>query len=224
MTEAAVRAPQRPTWIMALRQTAGRARRGRTWLDPGGNFAATLAMPLRLPAPQAALYSFVAALGLHDALTGWVDPARMGLKWPNDVLLDGGKLSGMLLESSGEGDVITRLAIGIGVNLATAPPPDPGALRPVSLAGATGQLVTPDAFLEALACAFDARQRQFQATGFGPIRAEWLARAARLGQTITARTARETLTGAFETIDVSGALVLATAEGRRLVPAGEVYF
>ncbi|MBK5928772.1 biotin--[acetyl-CoA-carboxylase] ligase [Rhodobaculum claviforme] len=224
MAEAAARAPARPTWILALRQTAGRGRRGRVWVDPGGNFAATLALPLRAPAPQAALYSFVAALALHDALSGLVAPDRLALKWPNDVLLDDGKLSGILLESMGQGAAVTRLAIGIGVNLAAAPPPEPEAVPPVSLLGATGHTVMAEAFLDRLAPAFAARQAQFQAAGFGPIRAEWLARAARLGQRVTARTTRETLSGVFETLDPGGALVLATAQGRRLVPAGEVFF
>ena len=224
MIEAAARAPTRPTWILALRQTAGRARRGRVWIDPAGNFAATLALPLAAAAPQAALYSFVAALALHDALAGLVARHRLSLKWPNDVLLDGGKVSGILLESAGQGALVTRLAIGIGVNLRAAPPPQPDALVPVCLWDATGTTVAPEAFLDLLAPAFAARQALFATGGFRPIRAEWLARAARLGQRVTARTTRATLTGVFETLDETGALVLATAEGRRTVPAGEVFF
>lgn len=223
MAEAARRAPDRPTWLLALRQTAGRGRRGRAWHDPPGNFAATLALPLTLPAPEAALFSFVAALALHDAVAGLVDPARLALKWPNDVLLDGGKLAGILLESAGAGPRVTRLAIGIGVNLAAAPPPEPGALPPVSLADA-GVTVGPEAFLDRLAPAFAARAIQLEREGFPAIRADWLARAARLGERVTARTARETVEGRFETLDTSGALVLATDAGRRAIPAGEVFF
>ncbi|MGY6411523.1 MAG: biotin--[acetyl-CoA-carboxylase] ligase [Alkalilacustris sp.] len=224
MAEAARRSPERPTWILALRQTAGRGRRGRVWIDPAGNFAATLALPLTAPAPEAALYSFVAALALRDALAHWVAPDRLGLKWPNDVLLDGGKVSGILLESAGQGGAVTRLAIGIGVNLRTAPPAEGHHVAPAALAQASSAEVTPEAFLDRLAPAFAARQALFQADGFGPIRAEWLAHAARLGQRVTARTTRETLSGVFETLDPTGALVLATAEGRRSIPAGEVFF
>ena len=224
MAEAARRAPDRPTWILALRQTAGRGRRGRVWIDPAGNFAATLALPLTAPAPQAALYSFVAALALRDALAHWAAAERLALKWPNDVLLDGGKLSGILLESAGQGRAVTRLSIGIGVNLRAAPPPEGHNVPPTSLTAATGAQVAPEAFLDALAPAFAARQALFQAEGFGPIRAEWLAHAARLGQRVTARTTRETLSGVFETLDPTGALVLATDEGRRSIPAGEVFF
>jgi BirA family biotin operon repressor/biotin-[acetyl-CoA-carboxylase] ligase len=225
MAEAARRAPDAPLWILARRQTAGRGRRGRAWVDPPGNFAATLALPLNAPARTAGQLSFVAALALHDALAGLVPAGRLSLKWPNDVMLDGGKLAGILLEGSGAGDRIARLAIGIGVNLRHAPPhPAPDALVPVSLHAATGAEIGPEAFLDRLAPAFAARHSQQQGAGFAAIRAEWLARAARLGQTVTARTARETFEGVFETVDPDGALVLATAEGRRSIPAGDVFF
>ncbi len=224
MAEALRRAPDAPLWILALRQTAGRGRRGRAWIDPPGNFAATLALPLDLPAREAAQVSFVAALALHDALSGLVPPARLALKWPNDVLLDGGKLAGILLEATGAGVRIARLAIGIGVNLRHAPAAEPGAVAPVSLRGTTGTEIGPERFLDRLAPAFAGRLLQRRQDGFAVIRAEWLARAARLGQRVTARTARETVEGVFETIDPDGALVLATAEGRRSIPAGDVFF
>jgi BirA family biotin operon repressor/biotin-[acetyl-CoA-carboxylase] ligase len=224
MAEAARRAPETPLWILALRQTAGRGRRGRAWVDPPGNFAATLALPLDAPARTAGQISFVAALALWDALAGLVPPGRLSLKWPNDVMLDGGKLAGILLEGTGAGERIARLAIGIGVNLRHAPPPVPGAVTPVSLHEAAGVEIDPVAFLDRLAPAFAARHAQQQGAGFAAIRAEWLARAARLGQTVTARTARETFEGVFETLDPDGALVLATPEGRRSIPAGDVFF
>ena len=123
MLEAARRLPdlRGPTWILALRQTAGRGRRGRAWTDPAGNFAATLVMRLDEPPARLALRSFVAALALHDALAAATGlPQGFALKWPNDVLLNGGKLSGILLESPGAG----VLALGIGVNLRHAPEAD----------------------------------------------------------------------------------------------------
>ena len=224
MAEAAARAPSRPTWILARRQTAGRASRGRAWIDPPGNFAATLALPCDLPAAEAALASFAAALALHDTLAALVPPGRLALKWPNDVLLDGAKLAGILLESAGHGPRVTRLAIGIGVNLRNAPPPQANALPPIALAAAPGLTLTPEAFLDRLAPAMAARLTQLATHGFPPIREEWLARAARLGQRVTARTARESVTGLFETLDATGALVLATQQGRRAIPAGEVVF
>lgn len=229
-SEAARLAPglTRPTWIMARRQTAARGRRGRAWISPEGNFAATLMMRPDGDVAQAALRSFVAALALADALALVCGPhAAISLKWPNDVLLNGGKVAGILLESAGQAGKPGHLLIGIGVNLAEAPPPEavePGAMRPVSVKGETGLTVTPDELLDQLAPAFARYEGQFVTYGFAPIRAAWLARAARLGQPVTARTMAETIEGRFETIGEDGALILATASGRRALPAADVFF
>lgn len=217
-----------PTWIMARRQTAARGRRGRVWQSSEGNFAATLLMRPGGTARDAALRSFVAALALQDALALALGPAgRLSLKWPNDVLLNGGKVAGILLESLGRGSEVGHLAIGIGVNLAHAPAPEtlePGAMAPVSVAGETGLRVAPEDLLDLLAAAFARREAQFVTWGFAPIRTAWLASAARLGQPITARTLAETLTGTFEGLAEDGALLLMTPAGRRAIPAADVYF
>ena len=112
MAEAARRAGDlaRPTWIMAHKQTAARGRRGKRWENPAGNFAATFVFRPEGAAGVAALRSFSAANALFEALALSVDRDRLTLKWPNDVLLDGRKLAGILLEGDG-----THLAIGIGV-------------------------------------------------------------------------------------------------------------
>ncbi|PIE16435.1 MAG: biotin--[acetyl-CoA-carboxylase] ligase [Rhodobacterales bacterium] len=228
LSEAARRAPDlsAPTWILALKQTAGRGRRGRSWSDPAGNFAATLLMRPQGGAGQAAMRSFIAALALYDAIVAVSGrSAGLALKWPNDVLLNGGKIAGILLESTGTAGAMNWLSIGIGVNLLT--PPDavePGAMRPVSLFNETGAAVQPQEFLNALAPAFARYEAQFTDLGFAPIRTAWLNRAARLGQVITARTGTAEFTGTFETIDDSGALILNTPQGRQAIPAGEVYF
>ncbi len=220
--EAARRAPDRPTWIMAARQTAARGRRGRSWAMPPGNFAASLAWRPRADPPAMALRSFAASLALHDALTG-MGVRGLSLKWPNDVLLDGGKLAGILLECPAPG----RLVLGIGINLIAAPAPtalEPGAVAPVSLLEATGLRVTPDAMLDALAPAFARREAQLADRGFDRLRADWLGHAARLGEPITARTMTETTTGTFDDVDASGHLILGTAAGRRRIAAADVYF
>jgi len=226
--EAARRAPDltQPTWIMALRQTAGRGRRGRPWRDPGGNFAATLVLRPPEPAAHVALRSFVSALALHDALVALTGRAEcFALKWPNDVLLNGAKLAGILLESAGQGRGVGHLAIGIGVNLRNAPPPaDDGALRPASLLQDIGADISPEDMLTHLAAAYAMREAMLQAEGFAPIRAAWLARAARLGAPIIARAGGTETTGIFETIDDSGALVLATENGPRSIAAADVFF
>ena len=215
-----------PTWILARRQRAAHGRRGRPWAMAPGNFAATLAC--RAPTPAAAaLRSFVAALALYDALiAAGARPAALALKWPNDVLLNGGKVAGILLESAAAGPGVW-LSVGIGVNLADAPAAaevEPGALRPVSFRGETGLCPDPEAFLDLLAPAYDRRDRQLTTFGFAPVRTAWLVRAARLGEPVTARTGRDTLQGIFETVDDAGALVLRTASGRVALPAADVFF
>lgn len=221
-------APDVPTWIMAAEQTGGRGRRGRPWRSPRGNFYATLALQPAESADQVALRSFAAALALRDACVSLTNlTTGFALKWPNDVLLNGGKLAGILLESSGAGSRIQTLAIGTGVNLIACPDVadvEPTATPPVSLLGETGTRVTPETFLNALARAYDHWETTFTTQGFGPLRREWLAHAARLGETITARTGTETHTGVFETIDDSGALILKTPHARRAIPAAEIFF
>lgn len=217
-----------PEWILALEQTAGRGRRGRAWVNPVGNFAATLVLhPTEAP-EVVALRSFVASLALYDAFVAVTGrPQGLSLKWPNDVLLNGGKVAGILLESVGMARDIRHIGIGIGVNLREAPGADQveeGALRPVSLLSETGIAVSPEEFLDALAPAYAHHEAQFRIYGFEPIRALWLDRAARLGEVITARSMRDERTGTFETVDAAGNLVLSTAKGRETIAAADIFF
>lgn len=214
-----------PFWVTAARQTAGRGRRGRAWRAPDGALTASLLLrpvdhrPGVVPA-EAATLSFVAALALSDAL-----PAPTALKWPNDVLLQGRKVAGILLEASEERGALS-LVVGVGVNLAAAPTWDElaaDALAPIALAEVIGAAPTPAAILTALAAAFDRRLATWAAEGFAPIRRDWLARAAGLGQPIEARLPRETLSGRFIDVDAAGALVLETADGVRRIASGDVF-
>lgn len=217
-----------PVWIMAEQQTAARGRRGRPWAMPAGNFAATLLLPVSEAPGQVALRSFVASLALREALvaaTGRADD--FALKWPNDVLLRGGKLAGILLESAGQGAQMRHLAIGIGVNLAAAPAVDEievRALRPVSLKRELGTVISAQDFLELLAAAYARFEDQFTTYGFAPIRTAWMRHAARLGEVITARTSRDETTGTFAEVDGAGNLVLETSRGRVAIAAADVYF
>lgn len=217
-----------PAWVMAREQTAARGRRGRDWATPGGNFAGTLILRPRGGPAGAAQLSFVAALALYDALGDACGPAaRLAIKWPNDVLLNGGKVAGILLESSGAGASVQAVAVGIGVNLAAAPDAatlEPGAVTPVSVLGETGHVIAPEEFLDLLAVAFARWQAQLDTFGFAPIRNAWLARAARLGEPIIARTGGNEHHGIFEGIDDSGALILKTPSARQVIPAADVYF
>jgi len=215
-----------PIWILAHAQTAGIGRRGRAWSTEAGNFAATLLQPLEMPLEQAALQSFTAALALRDtfiAVGGTADD--FALKWPNDVLLKGGKVAGILLETAGHGP--SHLCIGIGVNLAHAPSLhalEPTAVPPKSLEEDAGLRVDAETLLATLATAYDARFRQFQQGGFAAIRRDWLAHAVKLGEVITARTVTEKIKGRFETVDETGALVLHTPQGPRQITAADIFF
>ncbi|MDA5094097.1 biotin--[acetyl-CoA-carboxylase] ligase [Aliiroseovarius sp. KMU-50] len=217
-----------PTWILAHEQTKGRGRRGRAWVAPKGHFSATLVMHPKEPPQVVALRSFVASLALYDAFAAATGRATgLSLKWPNDVLLNGGKIAGILLESAGVGTQMGHLAIGIGVNLIDAPmieQVEQGAVAPVSLAGETGITVTPEEFLDLLAPAYAHYEAQFTTYGFDPIREAWLDRAAKLGEVITARTMQSEYQGRFDTVDAEGNLVLSTAKGREVIPAAEIFF
>ncbi|GGE03975.1 BirA family transcriptional regulator, biotin operon repressor / biotin-[acetyl-CoA-carboxylase] ligase [Gemmobacter megaterium] len=217
-----------PTWILAGFQTGGRGRRARPWVSPRGNFHATLLMRPAGGAGQAALRSFMAALALHEALAGLTGtPQAFRLKWPNDVLLNGGKVSGILLESLGAQGGVDHLAIGIGVNLIAAPAPtevEAGAVLPVSVLAETGMRIAPETLLTSIAASFARLESVLEAEGFAPIRALWLDHAARLGERIVARIGAHTHEGIFEGIDSTGALVLRTQAGTLNLPAADIYF
>ena len=112
-----------PLWIVACEQSAGRGRRGREWVSSRGNLFATLLLRPGRAADVCAQLSFVAALATGDAVASFAPSARIALKWPNDVLLDGHKVAGILLESAGSagGCAVEWLAVGIGMNLANYP-------------------------------------------------------------------------------------------------------
>lgn len=216
-------------WLLAERQTAGRGRQGRSWLSPEGALAASLVLrPERrrpgLGPARAATLSFIVSLALRDALRALGLGATIALKWPNDVLVEGGKIAGVLLESEGAGPS-AHLALGVGLNLRSAPswedlPPE--ALRAASL-GEHGIDVAPEHALAALGAAFAPRYERWLVEGFAGQREEWLASAAGLGGPIEARSVGATLRGRFTDVDAEGALVIDTGRGRKRVLAADVF-
>lgn len=215
-------------WFLSHEQTAGTGRRGRPWDSQKGNFAASLLLRPKAQIQDLALRSFVTALALYDtlvALTGRED--IFTLKWPNDVLLNDGKLAGILLETLNEGGEHPALVIGVGVNLVTMPNPskiETNATAPRSLKQATGVSVTPEGFLDILAPRFDHWEQQLQTYGFDPIRTAWLAHAANIGKIITARMGDRSLTGEFKAVDGTGALILQAADGQHVITAADISF
>lgn len=215
-------------WFLSHEQTAGTGRRGRAWDSQHGNFAGSLLIRPDTTPDQMALRSFVAALALYDtlvALTGRED--AFTLKWPNDVLLRGGKLAGILLETLPEGQGNPALIIGIGVNLVNMPAPaklEEGSIAPKSLAQDMGVQLTPEAFLDTFAPRFAHWEEQLRTYGFAPIRTAWLAKAANIGKVITARMAKTSLTGTFKTVDETGALILQAADGQHVITAADIFF
>ena len=213
-----------PMWIWAKHQTAGRGRRGRAWESPDGNLMATLLIAPGVSAPEAARLSFVTALAVHDFVAACAPRAVVRVKWPNDVLIDGKKVAGILLESSGDAgvDALPWLAIGVGVNL-VHPPAE--AQHPATTVGVHGPAPSPAEALAELAEAWETRFRTWRVSGFAAIREAWLAVAAGLGQPIDVRLPGETLHGRFETLMTDGALSLLLPDGsRRAITAGEVFF
>jgi BirA family biotin operon repressor/biotin-[acetyl-CoA-carboxylase] ligase len=208
---------QRPVWIIAEHQTAGRGRRGRAWETATGNLAATLL--LRPDAPPAIIgqLSFAAALAVADTATHFAPGAAITVKWPNDVLAQGRKLAGILLEA-GDG----WLAIGIGINLARFP--EGTEFPATSLAQLGIAPPSSDAALTVLAARLAHWYDVWMQDGFEPLRAAWLTRAQGLGGAIRARLPHETRTGVFEGIDAAGALLLNDQGQVRVIAAAEVFF
>ena len=201
-----------PLVVWTRVQPSGRGRRGRVWSGPEGNLMMSLLVrPGRPPAETGAL-ALVAALAVADCVEAWGEPAA--IKWPNDVLVDGAKVAGILLEGGLGGGC---LAVGIGVNLAVAPElgrPVARVRTPVSAGDA----------LSALAAALWRRYRIWCREGFGGQREEWLGRAAFRGETVRVRHGTEEIRGRFADIDGTGSLVVVGEDGtERRLSAGEMF-
>ncbi|HEY2034141.1 MAG TPA: biotin--[acetyl-CoA-carboxylase] ligase [Rhizomicrobium sp.] len=213
-----------PVWLRADRQTAGRGRRGRAWESPTGNLAATLLIAPGRPASECAQLSFVTAIAAADTVSGFAPSSEIKVKWPNDVLANGKKLAGILLESaSGSDGALTFLAIGLGMNLAHFPPDTE--FPATSLAALGVSVPSASTALAQLAAHFAKWYDIWMTSGFPPIQDAWLARAAGLGTRIRARLTQEETSGVFEGIDGTGALILRESKDRvRTIAAGEVFF
>ena len=202
------------TVVWAHEQTGGRGRRGRRWVSPLGNLYCSTILRPACAAPRAAELGFVAALAVADIVPAERD---VRVKWPNDVLVDGGKIAGILPESAIDQDgKAEHVVMGIGVNVGFAPRvPDmryPGAM----LGG------TVEAALEKLTAALARRLADWRRDGFEAVRAAWLAKAGPIGLDVDVKLGEELVRGRFAGIDRDGGLLLETSTGPRKIVAGEV--
>jgi len=206
---------------MAREQTGGKGRRGRKWVSPPGNFYGSHLFPTEIDAARRGLYSFVAALAVYDALTEFCSDAALELKWPNDVLLGGAKLSGLLLET-GQTHTQSWIIIGIGINLISSPSDLPYAAT--HLSETADVLPSPGAVYDALSRKMEYWKKEFETKGFEPIRNAWLNRAANIPGKVVVRLPDETFEGEALDLLANGALQVQLANGsKRQVHAGDVY-
>ncbi|HEX6376042.1 MAG TPA: biotin--[acetyl-CoA-carboxylase] ligase [Allosphingosinicella sp.] len=204
-------------WLRAERQTGGRGRQGREWHSPPGNLHASTLVRLRPDDPPAPTLALVAAVALHEVASAFAAGAKIEIKWPNDLLVAGAKLSGILLERLED-----AVVVGFGVNLADHP--DETA-RPAISFDALGDAPDPAIFLEALAESFARWVERWRDEGLAPIRARWLAAAHPPGTALSTHTASGTwVEGLFDGLDESGALRLRLADGSsQVIHAGDVF-
>ena len=202
--------------VTAQIQTAGRGRRGRTWQSFDGNLFLSLALPFELKDCTALV--FMTSIALLQTIKNLCSKADVKLKWPNDVLLNGAKVSGILLEK-GEGDYMIA---GIGVNLKTAPKTD--IIYPTISLNDIGVDITPLAFRDKYLENFDALCEIFAKQGIVSIAKIWQTYAKGIGNKIIVKTAKEEKKGIFVGLNDNGMLMLKTPEKIEIISAGDVFF
>jgi BirA family transcriptional regulator, biotin operon repressor / biotin---[acetyl-CoA-carboxylase] ligase len=210
-----------PLWITAKTQTQGKGRSCRIWISPPGNLYATVLLTEPCAPAVAPQLAFVAGLAVYDAVAECAPQLalQLALKWPNDLLLGGKKLAGILIES--ETSPVLQLAIGIGMNCTSHPS---GTLYPATDLAAEGAKVTPDVLFTALSQAMQRRLAQWEkGANFARIRGGWLARAAGLGQDIRVRLPEREFSGRFEGLDEAGRLLVQESGRITTVTAADVF-
>lgn len=228
-------------WYVALQQTEGRGRRGRQWESPYGNLAASLMIAPEAPADHLATLGFVAGVALNRALNQLVPqmrtrsgldgadgvsqegPVRIALKWPNDILADGAKLAGILLEVQPRFDGSKAIVIGFGVNVVAAPA---GLPYPATALSAFNGALDAQAVFEALAEHWvECYALWNNGAGTREILAGWREFATGIGTEVAVKRNSDVIRGVFETIDDAGRLIVRDAEGHRTaIAAGDVHF
>jgi BirA family biotin operon repressor/biotin-[acetyl-CoA-carboxylase] ligase len=207
--------------LQAKRQKAGRGRQGRVWESPEGNLYLSILLRPDCTVREAGVYSFVAALAVFDTVKAVAPSLEVEIKWPNDVLVGGRKICGILLESNLTSDrKVDWLVVGVGINVSKHP--DAALVHATSLT-AEGFPVDVEAVLRLFLVHFDAWRLTYATQGFAPIRTAWRARS-RTGR-VTARLANDVVEGDFVALDEDGHLLLRLADGtEKAIAAGDVFF
>jgi len=208
--------------IVADRQTGGRGRNGRSWESQEGNLFCSILLKPKCRPEIFSLFSFVCALAVTGALEALTGNSELTLKWPNDVLLNGKKVCGILLESAIRGNETEYLIIGIGVNLLHYPEET---LYPVtSIFAETDKEISRDDLLDEIVKQFEVYQSEFLGCGFAGIRNQWLQYAHNIDHTIGVNLADESTHGIFRGIDENGNLLLEISDGSiSKIANGDVY-
>ncbi|PCI50014.1 MAG: biotin--[acetyl-CoA-carboxylase] ligase [Alphaproteobacteria bacterium] len=210
-------------WIVSGEQSAGRGRRGREWVSRPGNFFASLLYAIDCDLRTASQLSFVAALAVRDVVADILQSNdSIKCKWPNDILVGGKKISGILLETTGlGGETPSHVIIGIGINVSHYPH---NPQYPATSLKDEGYTVEPELVMDRLARSMAHWISRWKDHGFSLIRQAWKDNARGLGQDIIVRLPDEELRGRFVDLDDNGALILEFDGERRHITAGDVFF
>lgn len=211
-------------WVTSIRQSAGKGRRGRPWASEPGNLYASLLLVHSAPASRVGTLPLVAGLGVHRALRPFfaANPQALAIKWPNDLLVDGRKICGILLESEMLPDGRMAVVIGCGINCATHPE---NPLYPATDLAECGVEAGPEEIFPSLAAEVARVLAEWNAgAGFAGIREDWLLAADGKGSPVTVRWHDSEATGLFEDIDRDGYLLLNVGGERRRISAGDLFF
>jgi BirA family biotin operon repressor/biotin-[acetyl-CoA-carboxylase] ligase len=208
--------------VSAGEQRRGKGRFRRPWSSPEGGLYCSLLLRPACPAQRAPELGFVAAVALADAIAGVIGPGAVACKWPNDLLLHGRKVAGILLESAT--DTAGRLdwvVLGIGVNVATQPPPEAVQYPATCLAREGAATLTSDQLREKVLAHLARWLATWSREGFAPVRLAWRRLAYRMGKELVVNVGDRPLHGRFIDIDATGALVLETAGRRHVITAAD---
>ncbi|MEO0544247.1 MAG: biotin--[acetyl-CoA-carboxylase] ligase [Pseudomonadota bacterium] len=211
-------------WLTSDEQVMGRGRRERNWVSPPGNLYASLCLDVSaVPDRSMAVLPLAIGVAIQKCVASLVANPVL-LKWPNDVLIDGAKCCGLLLERHihpQSGDV--GLIVGIGLNVASHPPDTPYPATHLSAHGFAGDLST--VFNHLTMCVAEALANWRSPDFVADVTGQWTEHAKGIGEPVVVRLANETLSGIFDELDAQGRLMLRMANGdKRSITAGDVFF